>query len=296
MNVLISIVMPVFNAGDFIEQTFKSLLNQSFRDFELIVVDDGSTDESINIANKFASKDNRIKLLKNTGKGAATARNLGIREASGKFISFVDADDLYKKEMFSSMYSKAVSTNADITVCGYRKFDNSSGKTLWEFKPLGKFLIHERIKSRDHLSDLFSVVPPSPWGKLIKRDLINKNNILFQELSSCNDFAFTYTALSKARVISFCPEVLLYYRANTGKNISSNRGSKAINILEAIKRLKDNMEKLGNFKDMKLTFLVRSKQSLQFELSNCSEEEKKAFYSYARSNLDNNLARDLELL
>ena len=288
-EILISLIMPLYNAEKYVAESISSILTQKFANFELIVVDDGSSDKSLSIVKKIAKEDDRVRIFCNEHQGAAVARNLGIAESRGIFLFFVDSDDLFKKEMLSNLYTKAVLTNADVIISGFRKFDNQSGKTIWEFRPDGKFLIEQRIETKTIPNCLFEVVPPSPWGKLIKRELIVNNKINFQNLSSCNDFAFTYTVLSYCKTIAFCPDVLLYYRANTGSNISANRGTKSTNIIKAIKQLEMNLKESGKFDELKKTFIYRSKTSLNFELKQCNEREKELLLENAKQYLEKDL-------
>lgn len=294
-NPLISLIMPVYNSESFLKEALNSLLNQDFREFELLLIDDGSNDNSLQIAEQYKSMDFRIKIYRTNHQGAAVARNKGLTEALGYYIYFVDSDDLFKKNMLSELYSKAVLSNADITICGFRKFDNATKQTIWEFRPNGKYLVTDRIETEKIEKELFDTVPPSPWGKLIKKTLIDSNNLSFQSLTSCNDFAFTYTALSCAKNLSFCNEILLYYRANTGKNISADRGSRAINILFALCQLRDQLKQNGTFDKYYETYIGRGRKSIEFELKNCNQTQKQEFYNYAKEKLPEKELKDLKV-
>lgn len=292
---LISLIMPVYNSESFLVEALNSILNQDFREFELLLIDDGSSDNSLQIAERYKSKDPRIKIYRTNHQGAAIARNKGISEAVGSYIYFVDSDDLFKKNMLSELYSKAVLTNADIIICGFRKFDNATKQSIWEFKPNGKYLVTDRIETKKIEKELFDTVPPSPWGKLIKKIIIDNNNLSFQSLTSCNDFAFTYIALSCAKTLAFCNEILLYYRANTGKNISADRGSRAINILFALCKLRDQLKQNGTIDKYYETYIARGRKSIEFELKNCNRTQKQDFYNSAKEKLSEKEFKDLKV-
>ena len=279
---LISIIMPVYNAESFLESAISSILKQTFNRFELIIVDDGSVDSSCKIISNFAKNDSRIKFIKNKHLGAAVARNVAVQESKGFYTLFVDSDDIYKTNMLESLYSKAVFTNADVVICGYRKFDNATKAKIWDFKPNPIFLFDERILTVNIYDKLFSTVPPSPWGKLIRSDLIKNNSIKFQDLSSCNDFAFSYSVLAMADTLAFVPEILLYYRANTNNNISKDRASKAENIFLAIIELESRLKKFGKYEHLKNTFFWRAESAINNELKNCSDLRKQELIKFAK--------------
>lgn len=117
----ISIIIPAYNAGKYIEKCIQSIINQDFRDFEIIIVNDGSTDDTKAICEKYVKLDDRIKLISTENRGAGSARNTGISEAKGKYISFIDADDFIAKWYYSRMCTMLEEGNADIVECHYRR-------------------------------------------------------------------------------------------------------------------------------------------------------------------------------
>ena len=272
MNHVVSIIMPVFNAEMFLRETLDSILRQTMNDFELIAVDDGSSDSSVAILKEYMLKDSRIKLLKTDHGGAAAARNKGIDYMTGAYAVFIDSDDLFRKDMLEKLLNKIIYTNADFSFCAYRKFDNTSRKTLWEFHPNKEFAEQVRLKNVNCKKFLFNLVPPSPWGKIINADLIKKYNLRFQNLSSCNDFAFSYSSLAVAEKISICDEVLLYYRANTKSSISYSRSMYPDNIIRALHHLYRFLIGHGLFEDLKDTFIFRGRLAIKNEASKTTPE------------------------
>ena len=275
MTPLISIIMPCYNNESYVLDTLHCISLQTFIDYEFIIINDGSTDSTLDLLTYYSNFDKRIKIFTIEHTNAGAARNFGIEKASGDYVIFVDSDDLYDRDLLSKMYSKAVLTNADLVVCSYIKFDNNSSKTLWKFVPKNKFLCRSRIRSELVLDDLFSVVPPSPWGKLIKRDVIIENNIKFQSIVSCNDVAFSYTVLSFCKIIAFCPEVLLYYRACIRNNISSKRGDKSENIVLALNELKIRLVNSQKFDILYNTYNELVVRCLKSEFRWCDANKKK---------------------
>lgn len=138
---LISVIIPVYNVEKYLEQCLDSVINQNLQDIEIICVDDGSTDNSPSILEKFSSKDNRIKIFSKENGGQASARNLGIKKAKGKYIAFVDSDDFIKEDMFVKLYDVAENNNLDIAMCKIALYDDNTGnidENAWYYK-LGVF-------------------------------------------------------------------------------------------------------------------------------------------------------------
>ena len=114
----VSIIIPIFNTGTLLNRCVKSVLEQTLTDIEVILVDDGSSDDSGKICDEFAQKDSRVKVIHKSNEGVSVARNTGISVAQGEYIGFVDSDDWIEKDMYQNLYSKAKETNAEIVMCG----------------------------------------------------------------------------------------------------------------------------------------------------------------------------------
>lgn len=128
---LISIIVPVYNVEEYIEQALDSLINQTYKNIEIIIIDDGSTDNSAIICERYAEEDKRIVVIHTANNGVAIARNLGINLAKGEYIGFVDPDDYINLEMFEKLYGALKECKADIACCRRKNFgiENSVGGT-----------------------------------------------------------------------------------------------------------------------------------------------------------------------
>lgn len=166
---IISVVMPVYNAGNFLYKAIDSVLNQDFKDLELILVNDGSTDTSKSICENFKAKDPRVKIINKSNGGVASARNAGLEVAIGKYIIHADADDIVVRDAYSNLYSAAISKNADIVVGEYFK------GTISDFVLVN----HDPIQdASDFIKKLLSgKIHGALWNKLIKKEIFN--NITF---------------------------------------------------------------------------------------------------------------------
>lgn len=190
MNPLISIIVPVYNAENTIGRCVDSILNQTFRDWELLLVDDGSIDHSDMICDQYAAKDRRIKIFHKENGGVSSARNIGLKYAKGEWITFVDADDYLNVESLCDMIK--CSENADlvmssIKICGYQervvKLDNSFANNEYEIGILLTLL-----------NGYMGLTVP--FAKLLKLSIINKYKIRFDNrFSSGEDTLFVYQYL-----------------------------------------------------------------------------------------------------
>ncbi|MCQ2579913.1 MAG: glycosyltransferase [Treponemataceae bacterium] len=195
----ISIIVPIYNAAKYLSQCIESILNQTFTDFELILVNDGSTDESESICLKYKASDSRVKYVLKENGGAASARKAGLENATAEYVGWVDSDDWIDVDMFYTLYESSVAQNADIAACG----------VIQEYADRKNMLIPnacEYQKSIDLL--LFSYC-----NKIIKRELFTKSNISFPiGTAEYEDVSVTFKLISNTNKISFIPKAFYHYR------------------------------------------------------------------------------------
>lgn len=223
----ISIIVPVYNTEKYLEQCLESLINQTFREIEIIVVNDGSQDSSIEILNKYKEKDNRIVVLDLDNQGPSGARNSGLEETKGEFVMFVDSDDWIDLNTCEKVYHEAKLNSADTVLFSY-KGESSTGsvekhlfsceKKIFDEEEVYNELFcgvigltSEKLKKPEKLDILVSV-----WAKLYKTELIKDNNISYIDLklvpSECQLFNLEYLKHSKRAV--YVNECLYHYRRN----------------------------------------------------------------------------------
>lgn len=236
-QVLVSVIMPAYNAGRYLCACLDSVLQQSLRNIEVICVDDKSTDDSLAILQTYARLDQRIILLEsssNTNQGSGFARNRGLDIARGEYLSFLDADDVFNLDMLERAYCYAKTQDADIVMFDFN-----------DITPNGKIDFDDRGKN-SHPQNLnlaeqkitFNITNPSCWNKLYRRNLINRNKLRFQELTTCNDIGFSWTALACANRIFYLNQTLVHYRRHHSTNISSKRHRHATCIVRAAEYIK----------------------------------------------------------
>ena len=199
----ITVAIPIYNEEKNLEACINSVINQSFTDIQVLLVDDGSTDSSAELCRAFAKREPRIEVYHLENRGVSKARNYAITKAEGSYICFVDADDLIDKNMLEELYSCIKSHNADLSICGHQRVQMNNGKTRIvthkcpEFNgPIKEFLTEIE-------AFLFAESVQGPCGKLYRMSLIKDNMIQFpHELDFGEDTVFVY------RYLSFCKRVV----------------------------------------------------------------------------------------
>lgn len=169
---LVSVIVPVYNVAQYVAECLNSLLNQTYRNLEIIVVDDGSTDNSLQICNTFLS-DTRVKVFHKENGGLSDARNYGLEKATGDFVLFIDSDDFLDLDMIRVLYSNLQSTNSDISICGSYKY-YSKDKVIPNQKNC-ELVCLDRIKAIEWLYD-FDHYGVGVWNKLLKKIFLTELN------------------------------------------------------------------------------------------------------------------------
>lgn len=285
----VSIIIPVYNVERYIEQCLDSVFLQTFQDFEIICVDDGSIDNSLNILKKY--NDKRLKIIQTTHSGAGIARNIGLKSSCGEYIQFLDADDYAKETLLEKMISYANESDADIIVCSYKKVDNS-GNVIERRNPnspinLALTPLKKCFNKYDFKNDIFSLLTPVPWNKLYKRDLLIKNNIEFPKLNICEDIAFVDSAIAVADKIYVIDDELINYRFNRNGSMATYRNRYTIDVVYSCLELKRFLKDKGIYNDFEKAFIKAFKNHIRWEIALCSDDEYKDFLSKLKELMPN---------
>ena len=221
VNPKISVIVPVYKAEKYLTKCVDSLLSQTFTDFEVLLIDDGSPDDSGIICDAYASKDERIRVFHKKNGGVSSARQCGIDNAQGEYTIHCDPDDWVEPNMLEELYAKAKETNADMVLCDY--YINYSHKSIY------KLQIPSSLESDIVLSDLLmGKLHGSLWNKLIKRNLILKYHVNFENMIIWEDLCFVSKLLLHPITISYLNKAyyhyVLYENSNSlTKNVSKRR-------------------------------------------------------------------------
>lgn len=230
MNIKLSIIVPIYNSEKYISRCIDSILNQSFIDYELILINDGSKDKSLDIIKEYEKKDKRIKVIDQKNEGVSKTRNKGIKLSKGKYIMFIDNDDYIENDYIKTYYNQIISGDYDIVIGGYKR-KNDENVVLQKM---------QLIKDNDWSKYL--VV--APWAKIYKRDFLIKNNIEYFQYKIGEDVYFNLLAYSKTNKIKIInnTDYIWYYNGNSVSNTSQKGLNDDIDILILINKILDNVD------------------------------------------------------
>lgn len=214
----VSIIVPFYNTQEYIEKCLNSLVNQTLKNIEIILINDGSTDDSVEIAKAFREKDSRIKIINQENKKQGAARNAGMKIAQGEYIGFVDSDDWVDLDYFEKLYNAAKKYDSDIALAtnvriGYRK-------TKKRLK-----ITEEKLYTS--LADKFNICNhyknECPTNKIYRKELLDNNNIVWPEGVYCEDKIFTTKSVYYANGIVSVPNINYYYFRNPHSTVNTKQ-------------------------------------------------------------------------
>jgi len=218
-NSLISIIIPVYNADKYLSHCIQCIVSQTLTDFELILVNDGSIDNSLNLCESFAQNDTRIKVFSHKNSGVSKTRNVGLDAAKGRYITFIDADDWIDMDYLEILVNN--SPKSDFVVGGHIEEYIDQNKSISE--KYDSFYTNECHKLNKYIQENNFLLKCHPWGKLLNREIIENNNIRFNEkLTIGEDFIFVYNYLLACNSFCFIPYEKYHYRINTSPSLSSS--------------------------------------------------------------------------
>ena len=218
----ISIIVPVYNSEEYVRKTIESLTKQTLKEIEIILVDDGSKDSSGLICDEYAKNDERIVVVHRLNAGQAQARNYGIDIAKGKYIMFLDADDMYEENTCEIMYNLAEEQKVDYVSANYIMIDENDVKRPKPAFDTEKYTEFE-LKLNDYTKAFF-VMNSTPWNKIYNLEFLNKNKIRFDVNPPSEDDYFTTLCYMKANKGYYTNKVIYDYRYNP--NSTSNKCDK----------------------------------------------------------------------
>ena len=268
MSPKVSVVIPVYNVAPYLREGLDSIVNQTLKEIEIICVNDGSTDNSLDILNEYAAKDNRFKIISQENAGSGPARNRGIEIATGEYLSVLDADDFFEDNMLEYLYYTVQKEQSDVAVCAFYVYDNQTKEDIKIFYPAIPDEIISPCEAKELGKHLFTFMGGNPWTKLWKTDIIKQNKVLFADYPYADDSLFSWDGLSCCKKISFTNIPFIHYRMFTETQQTFCNSKKWECILKTITTLYDNLIKRGIYEKYKRAYLLRTKTSMQFEFIN----------------------------
>ncbi len=278
MSIKVSIIIPIYNVENYLEECLNSVLNQTLKELEILCVNDGSTDGSLAILENFALKDSRIKVINKENGGYASAINLGLANAKGEFIQIVESDDYCDFSMSETLYNKIKNTNADMVISDFYFLKKGKVKYCSYLKQQDVSIVDFNIEKLPYIISKQAY----PWKSLYRKTFLLKNNILMLEdgLGAYEDQPWNAMILSKAKKILYVNQPLYFYRLDANGSSTNNGSRKLINY---IKRKKQTYEILQQnnlyFGDIKEYFCDSAVGGCLFFFKRISFDFKEDYYN-----------------
>lgn len=272
-RIKVSVILPVYNCEKYLRQCLNSLIAQTLQDIEIICVNDGSTDGSLEILKEYAAADMRFVIIDSENKGAGAARNLGIEAACGKYLAFPDSDDWLEPDMLFTAYTSAKNTMADITIFRSMLYDNQTGSSI----PCTYSLRLDRLPTcrpfsvADMECSVFRNIMGWAWDKLYRRSFVLNNDLRFQEQRTTNDMYFTFISIYKASRITTCEQYLYNQRRNVSSSLSTTRERSWECFYNALLELRHELREMGIWEKYQPDFTDYALNSCLWNLNTLSE-------------------------
>lgn len=246
-TILVSVIVPVYNSEKYLEQCLDSICAQTLKDIEIICVDDGSTDQSPQILQRYQEQDARIKVLRQENQYAGIARNNGMQNADGEYLVFWDSDDFFAPKALETLYQKITETGADICVCGASQYLESKNKSYPYNGYMNKTRIPEtecfnRESNPDYILNFTNV---EVWNKMYRRRFLEEKGIRFDSIRVGEDVVFSMTALCLAEKITTIPTALVNYRKNSEGGLVGTVSERPLEPFMAWVELAEYLDKNG---------------------------------------------------
>ena len=256
--IMISVIIPVYNVENYIEKCLDSVCNQSFKDLEIICVNDGSTDNSLKLLEDYAKRDSRIKIITQENRGPGHARNTGLKNATGEYVLFVDSDDFLCENSLDELYYNINSNNSDLVIFKFFNYNEKNNTFRPSGIPLDELFVNVDYNNftftfkdiKMHVMyDYFAV-----WFKLYKKDFLDKYNLSFPIGIAYEDVLFQIQSFIYADKMSFLPKPLYNYRSNP-KSLTSD-ATKIFDIIEVIDSIEKFLKENSLYEYFEFEFLM----------------------------------------
>ena len=284
----LSIIIPVYNIEPYISKCLDSILKQSFMDFEVICVNDGSKDNSLSILQEFKNKDDRIIVIDKKNEGSGVARNAALDIAQGEYVYFVDGDDWLEEDALEKMIKKADELQTDILIFGGLSYYENKGQNGgYSVNKLPKKYLNKVFSAQDIKSDVFKF-PSTAWTKLYRRDFLKKNDIKFQLIKAGQDQLPFFHSMITAERIALFPENLYCYRKNRKGAVTAAKKKKNFSPILVFYAIEELLEKLGKIDDYKDIFVDKYFSKATSWLAKFQDDMKEEYFT-EYSNLLNHI-------
>ncbi len=254
-KVKVSVILPIYNQEKYLDKALNSLEKQSLKDAEFICINDGSTDNSLNILQTHAKKDSRIKIINQKNQGTGRSRNNGLKVAIGEYIAFLDPDDWLEKDALESLYNKSKNQNCDMVIFNFRRLDDK-GKYLSQFDLKKRFQKYYNIREEENFTwrnikpRVLGGTYPVAWNKFYKTDFVKQNKLHFAKSNLAEDHVFVFGATLNAKNIGYLDKCLYNYVVHDN-SATKERSDKYLCIFRSIDSVINMIKKLGLSEELK---------------------------------------------
>ena len=294
----VSIIIPVYNPGELLAECLESAIQQTLDDIEIICIDDGSTDHSLDILNKYKSQDDRIKVFSQKNSGAGHTRNIALEKAKGEYVVFLDADDWIEKDMCETLYNQAKKLDCDMILFDVlRHLRNNVTKTLIHFPDFdenpNEFTFDREFARNKVFNGIFGVI----WCKFYRKTFLDENNIRFENHKMFNDVEFHIKTMLLAKNIGYCPKMFYHYiRIGQDTLQESFSSSESVicfyDVMKGIERILDDLNMMEKFR---MEYLDYACYYFKTKLNQIDEKYRDAFFEKIKSFLETLKATPEEL-
>ncbi len=295
MDVKISVVLPVYNVANYLRKCLDSLINQTFEDFEVICVNDGSTDLSLGILEGYALSDSRFKIISQKNQGLSGARNTGIQHIQGEYVLFVDSDDWLEENALEELYNHVKGFNSDITMFKFKFFDEStsefSEESFSNLEVIDSTFYTGNFNYYDVLDIIFKI-SHAPFNKLYKTSFLKELDAKFLYGSYYEDLEFFYKVFLKAKKVSVLPQYLYYYRIRD-QSISTSGDEGSFDIFKVLDSTKQTIIDANIYEEVKDEWLMFIIVNLKFVYLRLNDEFKNRYIQLMKEKYDDYSLNDV---
>ena len=292
-DIKVSVVIPVYNAYDYLRPAIDSVIDQSLREIEIICVDDGSSDGSAKLLREYAYIDRRIRVVEHgMNAGVSTARNKGIIRASGEYIIFLDADDFYEPNLLETLYERAKEDNLDIAIASFDYYNNKRSRFLHATEePHSSIYAGGAVVSHSEYPDyIFESTSGYVWNKLFRTEFIKDKGLMFPaELSVFEDTCFVYCALALAERVGREEEIMVHHRIYSDQSRAKLYRKTYSAIPEVYLKVKNFLSRHGMYVPLARSFINTSTRHCYKVYNLLWSDEREAFWEMLHEGMADSL-------
>ena len=243
-NAKISVVVPIYNAEKYIRRCVDSILAQTYTNLEVLLMDDGSKDGTPAILDEYAAKDSRVQAIHKANTGHASSRNMGLLQATGEFITFMDCDDYMYPDFMEKMYGAICEDGSDMACCSFRYVDVAGNELSWAAPVLKRTCVGS-VEAQKEFLTTYNIEGFS-WNKLVRRSILMDHELRYvEDQKAFVDMFLWYRSLSFSKKVSFVPDKLYDYYQMPGSVVHSIDDEKIGNFIRTISNIRSQAEKNG---------------------------------------------------